>query len=60
MIYPWPQIKSMKSWGWNPAGSKIICGVPTVVQRVKDLALSLQQLGLLLKHRFDPQPGAVG
>ena len=27
---------------------------------VKDSMLSLQQLGLLLKHRFGPRPGAVG
>lgn len=28
-----------------------------VVQQVKDLALSLQQLGLLLWHEFDPWLG---
>ena len=28
-----------------------------VLQWVKDLALSLQWLGLLLWHRFDPWPG---
>jgi len=31
-------------------------GVPTVVKRVKDLELSLQQLGLLLRCRFNPSP----
>ena len=33
---------------------KRILVVPTVAQRVKDLELSLQQLGSLLWHRFDP------
>ena len=35
-------------------------GVPAVVQQVKDWVLSLQQLGSLLRQRFNPQPGAVG
>ena len=34
-------------------------GVPTVLQLVKDPVLSLQQLGLLLRHGFDPQAGRV-
>ena len=37
-----------------------LLGVPAVAQWVKDPALSLQWLGLLLKHGFDPQPGAAG
>ena len=28
-----------------------------MAQQVKDLVLSLQQLGLLLWYRFDPWPG---
>ena len=35
-------------------------GVPAVAQQVKDLAFSLQWLGLLLRHRLDPWPSAVG
>ena len=35
-------------------------GVPTVVQWIKDLALSLQWLKSLLRHRFDPQSHTVG
>ena len=31
-----------------------------MVQLVKDLALSLQWLGLLLRRRFDLWPGVVG
>ena len=34
--------------------------VPSVAQWVKDLALSLQWLRLLLRLRFNPQPSAVG
>ena len=34
-----------------------IVGVPPVAQGVKDPALSLQRLRLLLSHRFDPLPG---
>lgn len=33
--------------------------VPALVQQVKDL-MSLWQLGLLLRHGFDAQPGTVG
>ena len=32
-------------------------GIPLVAQWVKDLVLSLQRLGLLVWHRFDPWPG---
>ena len=35
-------------------GKKLIIGVPTVVQQVNDLALSLWQCG------FNPQPGTEG
>ena len=38
-------------------GKKISLRSSLVVQWVKDLALSLQQLGLLLWCRFDPWPG---
>ena len=38
----------------------ILLGVPTAVQRAKAPALSLCQLGSLLRRRFDPWPGAVG
>lgn len=33
---------------------KRVLGVPAMARQVKDLALSLQQLGLLLRRRFDP------
>ena len=43
------------------AAEKIECmGVPTVAQMVKDLALSLQQLRLLLRYEFNPWPSAMG
>lgn len=35
-------------------------GIPAGAEQVKDLVLSLQQLGPLQRLRFDPQPGAVG
>lgn len=34
-------------------------GVPAGVQRIKDPALSLRQLGSLLRHGFDAWPGTV-
>ena len=37
----------------------LLFGVPAVVQQVKDLALSLQRLGLLLRCGFEPWPGNV-
>ena len=37
-----------------------LIGVPTVVQWVKDLALSLGRLRSLLRYRFRLQPGTVG
>ena len=37
-----------------------ILGVPAVAQQVKDLALSLQWLGLLLRCRFDPWLDTLG
>ena len=37
-----------------------IIGVPAVAQQVKDLMLSLQQFGSLLRHEFDPWPSIVG
>jgi len=35
-------------------------GVPVLAQWVKDLALSLQQLRMLLRCSFDPWSGIVG
>ena len=35
-------------------------GVSAVAQQVKDLVLSLRQLGSLLRHKFDLHPGTVG
>ena len=40
-------------WGLEQKAAR---GVPVVAQRVKDPALSLQQLRSLLWHRFDPWP----
>ena len=34
--------------------------IPIMVQQVKDPALSVQHLGSLLRHRFNPWPCAVG
>ena len=39
---------------------KCFIGVPAVGQWVKDLVLSLQQFGSLLRQRFHPQPREVG
>ena len=42
------------------AKSRSLCAeVPTVAQWVKDPALSWQQLGLLLRWRFNPGPGTT-
>ena len=37
-----------------------LVGVPALAQWVKDLMLSLQQLGFLWRQRFDPWPGSCG
>ena len=41
-------------------GKKRASGVPSVAQWVKELVLSLQQLGSLRRNVYDPQPSAVG